>query len=97
MSDSQIKISDVVVQSGAAAFAEIDGETVALDVNTGLCYGLNAVGSRIWTLVASPTPVSKICDVLVDEYEVERSVCEEQVLELLEGLRGEGLLVKDNG
>jgi hypothetical protein len=37
-----------VRRSTSAATAEIDGQLVALDINKGVCYGLNEVGTRIW-------------------------------------------------
>jgi hypothetical protein len=72
--------------------AEIGNEIVALNVERGSCYGLNRVGSRIWGLLKIPVRVSDLCAVLVSEYEVDRSLCERQVLDLLEELRAEGLV-----
>jgi hypothetical protein len=84
--------SSVVARSDGFVEAEIDNEVVALSIEHGTCYGLNRVGSRIWHLLASPVHVGDICETLLAEYKVEPSVCERQVLDLLEELRAEGLI-----
>jgi hypothetical protein len=87
-----LTINHVVIQSGSAVVAEINGEVVALDATKGTCYGLNGVATRVWNLISSPHSVREICDTLLQEYDVEAATCEQQVLELLEDLRNEGLL-----
>jgi hypothetical protein len=83
---------DVVAQGGNAVIAEINGEIVALDAAKGTCYGMNKIATRVWNLIAAPRPIREICDVLLDEYEIDAPTCEKQVLELLEDLDKEGLL-----
>ena len=73
--------------------ADVDGEVVALNVDTGNCYGLNRVGSRVWQLLAAPVAIDDICAKLLTEYAVDHGTCERQVLELLEELRAEGIVI----
>ena len=49
--------------------AELDNESVLLDVSSGLYYGLDEVGSRIWTLLNEALDVETIVSRLADEYE----------------------------
>jgi len=84
--------NSVVVRSDGFIAAEIDNEIVALNVERGTLYGLNPVGSRIWSLLANPTQVKDICGRLLAEYNVEPKTCERQVLDLLEELRAEGMV-----
>ena len=58
-----------------------------------MCYGLNRVGSRIWSLLAEPIRIGNICATLLTEYKVEPPSCERQVIDLLEEMRAEGLIV----
>ncbi len=83
---SQVMRSDKVVQ------AEVNGEIVALHVERGACYGLNPIASRVWSLAEAPVNVSDICVLLQEEFSVSPQECEADVLELLEGLRAEGLI-----
>ncbi len=86
-SNNLVKRSDGVID------AEIDNEIVVLSIAQGTCYGLNRVGSRIWNLLAKPSRIGDLCTTLLSEYEIDASVCERQVLELLEELRAEGLII----
>ena len=72
--------------------AEIDDEILALSIEQGTCYGMNLVASRIWNLLAMPIRICDLCAALCATYKVDPDVCERQVLELLEGLRAEGLI-----
>lgn len=72
--------------------SDVGEEIVALDVNQGQCYGLNAVGSRVWRLLDTPMSIHSICGALQDEYEVEPEVCHEEVSRLLIELQSEGLV-----
>ena len=40
--------------------ADLEGEAVLLDINTGLYYGLSSVGARIMTMLKEPVRVSSI-------------------------------------
>jgi hypothetical protein len=55
-------------------------------------YGLDPVGTRVWTLVQEPRIVGDIRDTLLDEYAVEAQQCERDLLNLLEKMREQGLI-----
>ena len=73
--------------------AEVDGEIVALHIDRGECYGMNAVASRVWELLSEPRSVAELCAVLVDEYDIDAGACESQISDYCKTLRDEGLLV----
>jgi hypothetical protein len=91
----QISPSTVVARSSGLIHSHIDDEVVALNIESGVCYGLNGVGSRIWSLLESPVPISRICMTLVAEYDVDPTVCESDVLDLIEQLHSEKLVIVD--
>lgn len=51
--------------------AELDGEMVLLNVETGIYFGLDPLGSRIWALLTAGVDEAGICDALLAEYDVE--------------------------
>lgn len=51
--------------------ADLEGEAVLLDINTGLYYGLSSVGARIMTMLKEPVRVSSIVETLLQEYDVD--------------------------
>ena len=87
-----LNTNSTVMRSSGFVQAEVDGEVVALNIDKGICYGLNKVGSRVWALIAEPRRIGDICATLVSEYEVDSAACEHQVIDLLEGLRAEGMI-----
>ncbi len=61
-------------------------EAAILNLKDGVYYGLNPVGARIWNLIQKPMKVNDILEVLVDEYDVEKDVCQSDLMELLKQL-----------
>lgn len=71
---------------------EVGGETVLLDLEAGTYYGLNAVGGRIWQLLeGGPVPLSRLCDELEQEFDVERATLDADVAALAADLQANGL------
>ncbi len=70
----------------------VDGELIGMSVEQGACYGLNTVGTRIWGLLAEPRTIDSLCEQLTAEYDVEAGDCLNDVLDLAENLRAEGLV-----
>ena len=92
MAAKSISPETVFRKSAELLESDVDDEIVALDVNKGQCYGLNAVGSRVWKLLDTPMSLHEICLSLQDEYEVAPEVCQAEVSRLLADLQSEGLV-----
>ena len=88
----------VVLAAREQIACDLAGETVILNPTSGIYYGLDHVGARIWGLIQQPTSVARIRDAIVAEYEVAPDRCEQDLLALLQKLGGEGLVeVRDDG
>ena len=72
--------------------ADMDGETVMINIESGKYFGLDSIGSRIWELIAAPQRVSAVVDRLTEEYVVEREQCLADILIFLNRLYSEGLI-----
>ena len=72
--------------------ADLAGEAVILNMESGTYYSLNEVGARVWGLVGEPRTVDEIRDTILEEYEVEADHCERDVVALLEQLADAGLV-----
>src|ERR1019366_3167124 len=55
---------------------DLAGEAAILNVRSGIHYGLDPVGARIWKLIEQPRTLEEIRDTLVREYDVEPYQCE---------------------
>lgn len=91
MNKSDLSGDAMVVRNEGLLTAEVDGELMAMSVDRGICYGLNAVGTRIWALIAEPRSVDDLCARLRQEFDVEEEECRRDVVDLVEELRAEGL------
>jgi hypothetical protein len=77
----------------AVVFRELDGEAVLLNLDTGVYFGLDEVGTRVWALLVEHGTLERICSQLVEEYDVELTVLEQDVSRLVEQMRDKGLIV----
>ena len=73
----------------------VGGELVLLDLESATYFGLNQVGSRVWTLVGELGSLRKVCEAIEREYAVSQDQIERDVLSLARELRDKGLLVVD--
>lgn len=70
---TQTRINQAVVS------ADLDGEMVLLNTETGIYFGLDAVGSEIWSMLESGLAPSAIVERMLAEYAVERDQLEADV------------------
>ena len=88
----QIKLASRVSAIPDQVSCDLSGEAAVLSLRSGIYYGLNPVGARIWTLVQKPVIVTEILQTIVAEYEVDASVCEADLMQVLGDLATHGLL-----
>ncbi len=90
--DAPLSFDTVVVASPEQVSCPLGDEAAILNLKNSVYYGMNSVGSRVWTLLKEPRKVGDVRDALVDEYEVDPERCGGDVLQLLEKMRDEGLI-----
>lgn len=71
---------------------ELDGETVILDVSSGVYSGLDPVGTTIWNLLESPISFARIIKTVLDTYDVQEEQCVKDMLLFLQDLADHGLI-----
>jgi hypothetical protein len=71
---------------------ELDGETVILDVASGIYSGLDPVGTMIWNLLERPITFADIVETVLDTYDVQEEQCVKEMLVFLQDLASHGLL-----
>lgn len=72
----------------------VGDEVVLLDLQTGLYFGVDPVGRRIWELAADGRSLGEIVDALLAEFDVERPAAEADVLAFASLLVDRGLLAE---
>jgi hypothetical protein len=81
------------VVNPSVVFRELDGEGVLLNLDSGVYFGLDAVGMRIWTLLLEHGSTRPVCQQMEREYEIGRDELERDVHRLVGELREKGLIV----
>ena len=71
---------------------DLQGEVVILDLKTGVYFGLDPVGTRIWHLLQEHQSLQKVLDSLVEEYEVTEAQCMEDLISFVAQIRERGLV-----
>jgi coenzyme PQQ synthesis protein D (PqqD) len=87
-----LSVESVVVAASEQVSCPLGEESAILNLKNSVYYGLDPVGARVWNLLREARSVSALRDTLLDEYDVEAERCERDLLELLEKMRGEGLI-----
>lgn len=72
---------------------ELDGESVLLNLDSGDYYGLDQVGTRMWTLLSQSGDVETAYGVLLGEYDASAELLRKDLEELLDDLVSHQLLV----
>ena len=90
--DASLSAQSVVVAASEQVSCPLGEESAILNLKNCVYYGLDTVGARVWALLQKPHTISELRDVLLDEYEVKAGRCEQDLLALLEKMRGEGLV-----
>jgi hypothetical protein len=88
------RISDasVVKRTTNQVCCDMGGESIILNLKSGVYFSLDEVGARIWALIEQPTAVTAIRDAILKEYDVQAEVCERDVQAFLEGMDAAGLV-----
>jgi hypothetical protein len=72
----------------------IGDEHVILDVDRGIYFGLDPIGSRIWELLEGEATCDEIAATLAAEYEVSEDQARNDLARLVEQLDGHGLVTR---
>jgi hypothetical protein len=70
----------------------VGDETVLLDLESGIYFGLDGVGKKIWESLAGGESLGRVVTIIVDQYEVEEAQAQADVLEFANELVQRGLL-----
>lgn len=72
---------------------ELDGETVILDISSGIYSGLDPVGTTIWNALEKQISIAGIVEMILENYDVSRQECTDDTIVFLNSLIENGLIV----
>lgn len=96
MANKLLLLTQTVQQGTGNIVSDMGGEKVMLSIQNGKYYNLGELGGEIWEKIKEETTIEVLVNSLLEEYEVEKDVCEKQVISFLETLSEEGLIVLKN-
>jgi hypothetical protein len=86
-----------LVASESVVAAELDDEMVLLNVETGIYFGLDELGARIWRLLAAGADIDEMLDELLAEYDVAPEVLHADLVQFFDLLVQKGLARAQSG
>ncbi len=92
---TKITIDSIIVVADEVVSCDLDGEAAILDVKDGIYYGLDPVGAKIWNLIQKPVVLEDVVKIIMNEYDVDKDRCTNDIFELVEELL-DNRLVKIN-
>lgn len=78
-------------------FRELDGEAVLLNLDTEFYFGLDRIGTRMWSVLTAAPSIRDGFSDLLREYDVADEKLRQDVTDLVEKLLQHGLLEVQNG
>ncbi len=87
-----LSLTTRVASNKRSAACDLNGEMVILQLDSGIYFGLNAVGAFVWECIQTGRPIEDVIRHLLVEYDVSREVCELEVLSLLQSMSAHGLI-----
>lgn len=81
-----------LVSSESVVCAELDGEAVLLNIDTGLYFGLDPVGTAIWNALTAGATADEIAARVIEQFDAPADEIRSDVREFLELLSEKGLV-----
>jgi hypothetical protein len=92
MSNVGLDLSSVVARVEQQVTAMLQHELAVLDINDSKYYGLNGIGAFIWRSIEDQGRARSVVEAVLDNLDVSRECCEEDVLSFLRELSDAGLV-----
>lgn len=89
----KITLSSNVSWCDSPLGAEVNGQFVLMDINSGVFFGLDTIAMAIWRRIEYPISVADLCSGCIADFEGNPAVIEGDVLRLLESLANHGLIM----
>ncbi len=89
---SELTLSDRIAVPEAVVSRDVGGETVILNLETGIYFGLDPVGSDIWKSLQVSDALQDAFEAIRAEYDVDADVLRRDLLHLVSEMAAKGLV-----
>ena len=87
-----INLENLISRVDGKISTEIDGETVILDMESGVYVGLDDIGTFVWSLMEEGISLQNLLNETLLEYDVESQQCLDDLQEFLSELVDGGFI-----
>jgi hypothetical protein len=91
-----ISVNSRVIASQGQVHYKTGNEVVVFNSESGVYYGLDNAGARVWELLQESRSPAQIGEILSAEYQVTQQRCEEDLLTMLQDMANAGLILINN-
>jgi hypothetical protein len=93
-SPPRIRLSDGsrIVTSPQQLSCDLAGDAAIVNLTTGVYFGVDSVGARIWKLMAEQTTFGDVREAMLSLYDVDRNRLESDLRDFLNQLAEQGLI-----
>ena len=75
-------------------FADMNGETVMMELCSAKYYNIGEIGGRVWSLLEKPKTLDELVTELMKDYDVERDRCRADLQPFLDTLKAKELILE---
>ena len=87
-----MKFNKIITISSEVLAQEVAGEMVLLDLEREQYLGLNEVGATVWQLLEKNNNLNSIFEKLLEEYNVETEILENDLHQLITDMSNSGII-----
>lgn len=82
------------VQNKEVIQSKIGDEVVMLDIESGFYFGLNSVGSEIWSHLSEPITIEDLLNKLMARFDIDKETCQKDTMEFFNHLLEKNIIRK---
>lgn len=82
------------IQNSEIVATELDDSLMMMSIEFGKYFELNTVSKRIWEILEQLNSIDSIVTVLLEEYDVTKVQCEQEVRIHIEELLSKGIIIE---
>lgn len=91
---NKLVLTSKISRNPDVAFTQIDDDLVIMGPEDSLFYGVNAVGTKIWTLLEFNTlTLNEICEQIQHDFAVTEAQCIEDSMQFVNAMVEQNMLV----
>lgn len=83
----------IIRNSDDFMYTEVDGESVLMNIKSGMYLGLNNVTTDIWNYLEKAMSYNDLITQLIEEYEIDEITCRQDTMPIILGMLN-GQLIK---